>query len=107
VDLLIAVCIATAPANFPGTAPTMMFFHLRYLMESLPDMREASVFTVEIEDPSRAGEIAAAIDAQFENSSAETFTESERAFLAGFISMVCDLNVVINGIGLSVCFTIL
>lgn len=94
-------------AKYPGTDPNMMFFHLRYLMESLPGMNDASVFTVEIEDPSRAGEIAAAIDAQFENSSAETFTESERAFLAGFISMVGDLSVVINGIGLAVCFTIL
>jgi putative ABC transport system permease protein len=85
----------------------MMFFHLRYLKEGLEDLTRTLLFTVEIEDPARAAETGAAIDAEFENSSDETFTETERAFTANFISMIGDLGSLVNGIGLAVCFTIL
>ena len=99
--------IDTDLEKYPGTDPDMMFFHFKYLSESLGGFTETSLFTVEIDDPARAGEISAAIDALFENSSDETFTETERAFMANFISMVGDLSVLLNGIGLAVCFTIL
>ena len=85
-----------------------MFFHFKYLSESLGGCDERpSLFTVEVDDPARAAEIAAAIDALFENSGDETYTETESAFTASFISMVGDLGVLVNGIGLAVCFTIL
>ena len=99
--------IETDLAKYPGTDPNMMFFHLKYLSEGLGGLRYVSLFTVEIDDPSRAAEISAAIDALFENSGDETITETERAFLANFISMVGDLSVLVNGIGIAVCFTIL
>jgi putative ABC transport system permease protein len=92
---------------YPGTDTNMMFFHFRYLSESLGGFTFTHLFTVEIDDPARAAEIAAAIDAQFENSSDETYTEPESAFAANLISMVGDLGVLLNGIGLAVCFTIL
>jgi putative ABC transport system permease protein len=84
-----------------------MLFHFKYLSESMGGWTQTHLFTVEIEDPDRAAEIAAAIDAQFENSSAETFTETESAFAASLMSLVGDLGVLVNGIGLAVCFTIL
>ncbi len=97
----------TDPQKYPGTDTNMMFFHFKYLSEGLGGFTHTGIFTVEIDDPARAGELSAAIDALFENSSDETFTETESAFLANFISMVGDLSVLINGIGLAVCFTIL
>ncbi len=93
--------------KYPGTDTNLMFFHFRYLSESMGGWTKTHLFTVEVDDPDRAGEIAALIDAQFENSSNETFTETEGAFAASFMSLVGDLGVLVNGIGLAVCFTIL
>jgi putative ABC transport system permease protein len=93
--------------KYPGTDPSLMFFHFKYLSESMGGWADTHLFTVEVDDPDHAAEIAAAIDAQFENSSAETFTETESAFASSFMSLVGDLSVLVNGIGLAVCFTIL
>ena len=93
--------------KYPGTETDGMFFHFRYLSEGLGGLTRTHLFTVEIDDPARAADISAAIDAQFENSSDETYTETESAFMAGLISMVGDLGALVNGIGLAVCFTIL
>jgi len=93
--------------KYPGTETNQMIFHFKYLKESLAAMSQTQFFMVEIDDPSRAAEISAAIDGLFENSSDETYTETEKAFSANFISMVGDLGVLVNGIGLAVCFTIL
>ena len=64
--------------QYPGTDTNLMFFHFKYLSESLGRVSRTHLYTVEIDDPARAAEIAAAIDALFENSSDETFTETER-----------------------------
>ncbi len=99
--------IDTDLRKYPGTETNLMFFHFKYLSESLGGFTLTHLFTVEIDDPRRAAEIAAAIDAQFENSSDETYTETESAFSANLFSMAGDLGVLVNGIGLAVCFTIL
>ena len=93
--------------QYPGTDTSLMYFHFKYLSESMGGWSDTHLFTVEVEDPGRAAEVAAAIDAQFENSTAETFTETESAFATSFLSLVGDLSVLVNGIGLAVCFTIL
>jgi putative ABC transport system permease protein len=93
--------------KYPGTDTSLMFFHFKYLSESMGGWTKTHLYTVEVDDPDRAAEIAAKIDAQFENSSDETFTETESAFAASFMSLVGDLSVLVNGIGLAVCFTIL
>ena len=51
--------------------------------------------------------MAKAIDTTFENSDAETKTETEGQFLAGFLALVGDLALILNSIGLAVAFTIL
>jgi putative ABC transport system permease protein len=45
------------------------------------------VFVVGIDDPNNAALISQRIDAQFRNSTAETLTETEKAFQLGFVSM--------------------
>ena len=96
-----------ADPRYPGTETEHMVFHFKYLREALGSHIRAMTFLVEIDDPARAAEIGAAIDALFENSSSPTITESERNFTADFMSMAGDLGVLINGIGLTVCFAIL
>jgi putative ABC transport system permease protein len=51
--------------------------------------------------------VSKAVDALFENSDAQTRTETEKAFAAGFIAMAGNLALLLNGIGLAVTFTIL
>jgi len=96
-----------ADPRYPGTDTEMMVFHFKYMDEALGRRIRAMTFLVEIDDPARAAEIGGAIDALFENSSFPTLTESEKAFTADFMSMAGDLGVLIDGIGLTVCFAIL
>src|SRR4029077_11831876 len=96
-----------ADPRYPGTETEMMVFHFKYLNEALGGHIRVMTFLVEIDDPARGGEIGSAIDALFEDSASPTITESERTFTADFMSMAGDLGVLINGIGLTVCFAIL
>ena len=64
-------------------------------------------FMVRINDPERAPEIAAAIDDAFRNSAAETKSESEGAFAAGFANQVGNLGLIVTSILAAVFFTIL
>jgi putative ABC transport system permease protein len=92
----------------PGTDMNQAFFHYEYLYESARNSYvQAGTYVVEIDDPARAGEIGSAIDALFENSDAQTKTETEGAFVAGFIALAGNLTLLLNAIGLAVTFTIL
>ena len=95
--------------KYPATETNLMFFHFKYLSEGLGqgDGLPAQMYTVEIDDPTRAAEIGAAIDALFENSSDQTHTGTEKAFLAEAMSLAGNLALLLNGIGLAVSFTIL
>jgi putative ABC transport system permease protein len=94
-------------AKHPNTDTNLMVFHYKYLYEGTGRRINAGMYTVEINDPDKAGEVSKAIDVYFENSDAQTHTETERAFAAGFISMAGNLTLLLNGIGLAVSFTIL
>ncbi len=74
------------------TDETQFFFHWDNLNETLkqrgaPGIDKVGIYIVEIEEADRAAEISAAIDRQFENSLAETLTETEKAFQLGFVAM--------------------
>src|SRR5207237_10921139 len=99
--------------NTAGTNLGMMFFHFKYLYESIQGRRGvgnyagAGTFNIEVTNPNQAAAVARAIDANFENSDVQTKTESEGAFIAGFLAMTGNLVALLNGIGLAVAFTIL
>ncbi len=68
------------------------FFNWEYLNESMkktaPDRADQTGwFLVEVARPELAATVAGQIDAMFKNSLAETITETEAAFVLGFISM--------------------
>ncbi len=97
----------TDPVKYPGTNTNLMLFNFKYLYESTGQKIGAGTYYVEIDDPDKAGTVSKAIDALFENSDAQTHTETEKAFAAGFISAAGNLALLLNGIGIAVTFTIL
>ncbi len=75
-----------------STDETWFVFHWQYLDERLrqtESWRAGHVgwFTAKVADPEQAAEISQAIDQRFKNSLAETLTETEQSFMAGFVSM--------------------
>ena len=93
--------------KYPSADASIMLFHYKYLYEATGQRVGAGTYTVEIDDPNRAGEVSKAIDALFANSAAQTHTETEKAFVAGFMAMAGNLALLLNGIGVAVTFTIL
>ena len=65
-------------ARYPGTNETQMFFHYRYLYEATRQRVGVGTFMVQVTDPERAAAVALAIDDAFENSDAQTKTESRQ-----------------------------
>ena len=74
-----------------NTDTSQMFFRYDYFDEArLGGEGEVGWYTVRVKDANKAAEVAAAIDREFANSLAETKTEAEGAFLAGFAKQVGD-----------------
>jgi putative ABC transport system permease protein len=76
----------------PATDETMFFFHWDYLNEYLkktaPERADqVGWFLVEIEHPDLAPVVSQRIDKIFQNSLAETLTETEKAFNLSFVEM--------------------
>ena len=96
-------------AGEKGTDDTQCFFRYDYFDESRPDWGKGLVgwYTVRIDDPDRAAEISAAIDAEFANSQSETKAEPEGAFLQGFANQIGDIGFIMTSIVGMVFFTIL
>jgi len=97
----------TDERKYPGTDLNSLYFHFKYLYESTGQRVTPGWLTSKIDDPQNAGKISKAIDGEFENSDNPTKTETEQAFLAGFVAMAGNLALLLNGIGLAVAFTIL
>ncbi len=106
-EFVVSGIFDTDEARHPGTDTNMMLFNYKYLYEATGQRLGAGTYYVEIEDPDRAGEVSQRIDDLFENSDAQTRTETEKAFAASFVAMAGNLALLLNGIGLAVIFTIL
>jgi putative ABC transport system permease protein len=92
----------------PSGDVSSFFFHYDYLDESR-SFGKGTVgwYIVRIADPTQTAQIAAAIDALFTNSSAETKTGSEKAFVQGFAKQTGDIGAIVTAIGIAVFFTML
>ncbi|MBI3805184.1 MAG: ABC transporter permease [Nitrospirae bacterium] len=95
-----------------STDETQFIFHYQYLDEKLKQTepwRAGNVgwYVVKVKDPRQAAEVAEAIDLRFKNSLAETLTETERAFVLGFISMSETILVALRIISLVIIGVIL
>jgi putative ABC transport system permease protein len=86
---------------------TMLFFHHTYFDELLGDKGFTGLFWVRAGNAAAVPELIERIDAAFENSDAETQTETERSFQAGFVSMLGNVKALIGSISTVIVFTLL
>ena len=90
-----------------GFDKTSFFFHYEYLDENRRGaFGQVGWYVTKIDNPSNAAAIAARLDAQFANSSAETKTSTEKAFLQGFVNQVGNIKAMIIAVLAAVLFTL-
>jgi putative ABC transport system permease protein len=87
----------------------VMYFHRKYLEEGLPQERKGRVgtFGIMADSADSVTRIAREIDEMFRNSDTQTKTESERAFMLSFVSMLGNVKLFLLSICGAVVFTIL
>jgi len=90
-----------------GTDTTQFFFRYDYFDEARK-FGEGLVgwYTVRIDDPDRAAEVAQAIDDTFANSAYETKSEPEGAFVQAFVKQIGEIGTIMVAILGAVFFTI-
>jgi len=91
------------------TASNVMFFNKEYIDQAQPERRRGFVdmFYILVDDPQHSSRVANAVDATFRNSTAQTKTESEQAFVVGFLSLLGNVRMFLVWISAAVMFTIL
>ena len=97
----------TDQARYPGTNDALLFFHYSYLDEATGRTAGVGTYRVEIANARDAGRVSHAIDALFENSDAQSHTETEAQYRASLGILGGNLVLLLNGIGLTVMFTML
>ena len=88
----------------PNFDEQTMFFHWDYVDEVSGRRGEVSTFTLLLEDPSRAPEVAAAVDGLFRTSGTRTRTLTEQAFNLQFPGMWGNIPLFLSFIGGAVLF---
>jgi putative ABC transport system permease protein len=87
-----------------------LYFHHEYLDESrgggVPKGTIGWV-VVRVQDPARSADLARTIDAMFANSSTETKTATEKAFIQGFANQMGNIGALLTWIAAAVFFTML
>ena len=94
------------------TDTSQFFFNWEYLNETMKKTaprraNNVGVYVVGLASPDVAAEVAAAVDATFKNSLAESLTETEQAFQLGFLSMVETIVLAIKVVSFLVIFIIM
>jgi putative ABC transport system permease protein len=85
-----------------------VYFHYEYFNESRTFGKdEIGMVVLRIDDPDRAPEIAAKVDAMFANSSTETKTSTEKAFIQGFANQLGNIGALVTAVATAVFFTML
>jgi putative ABC transport system permease protein len=100
--------------NVKGADNTQFLFNREYLAEVARQIGGPQAFgsstvgwyIIRIADPANAAAIARRIDQQFENSQAETKTNTEKAFAQSFANQVGDIGSIMVAIAAAVFFTI-
>jgi putative ABC transport system permease protein len=92
----------------PVTTNDTLFFNSTYVEEAVSWFKgQAGTFVILADSPQSVGTVATAVDDTFRNSPQPTKTESEKAFLLGFISMLGNVKAFILFICGAVVFAIL
>ena len=85
-----------------------IYFHYDYLNESRSQIKDQiGMVVIKVADPARSEQIARNVDALFANSSSETKTSTEKAFIQGFANQMGNIGKLLTLIGAAVFFTML
>ena len=106
-DFVISAIYRTDQVRYPGTNEATLFLHYKYLDEATGRMAGVRTYRVQIANPREAGFVSHAIDDLFDNSDAQTQTETEAQYHANVGVLSGNLVALLNGIGMAVMFTIL
>lgn len=94
-----------------GSDTTALFFRYDYFDEVRRGQNWGAGmvgwYTIRVQDPAKAAEVALLVDQEFENSPAETKTEPEGAFIQGWANQIGNIALIVTGILGAVFFTIL
>jgi len=97
----------TVAGIYEGTADDRtVFFHHKYLDESLGNPGTVGTWWVRATSVQAAPQLTQQINETFANTSAEVRAETERAFQLGFISMWANIKILIGGISVVVVFAL-
>jgi putative ABC transport system permease protein len=93
----------------PGADEGQFWMQQKYIEENGPDYFQGIVgwYVVKLADPDDGARVAAAIDTEFGNSANETRTQTESAFLAGYVKQMGNIEFLVLAIGSVVFFTLL
>ncbi len=91
----------------PSFGDEMFFFHYDYLYERTNRRVTPGWFVLQLDEPDAAARISLDIDNMFENSTAPTKTETEKAWQDGFVTMWGNVGFLVQAIGTAVFFAIL
>ncbi|BCS31157.1 membrane protein [Luteitalea sp. TBR-22] len=95
-------------AGTKGTDTTQFFFHYAYFNETRTFGKDLTGwYVVRVADPRQSEDVAARLDALFANSSSETKTSTEKAFVQAFAKQIGDIGSILMAILAAVLFTIL
>ena len=89
-----------------GVGESNFYFHWDYFNEFFPQ-NISGAFVVKTKSPEDVPAVSDAIDAKFRNSVAPTKTETESAFLLGFMSMWGNVRTLVISISMVVLFTVI
>lgn len=89
-----------------GPGDSVLFFHYDYLTEVFANLNAASTFVVKTRSAEEIPAVIDAIDSEFMNSTAPTKTETEKAFLLGFMEMWGNVRTLVVSISTVLIFTI-
>ena len=93
----------------PNDDLTQVWFHWKYLNEKAPEYARDYIgwYVIRLEKGANAAVVARSIDDKFRNSAFETRTQSESAFMQGFVTQFGNIQLLMLAIGAVVFFTLL
>jgi putative ABC transport system permease protein len=89
-----------------GAGDSVLFFHYDYLSEAFANLNGASTFVVKTRSAEDIPAVIDDIDSAFMNSTAPTKTETEKAFVLGFMAMWGNVRTLVASISTVLIFTI-
>jgi putative ABC transport system permease protein len=84
-----------------------LFFHWEYFNEGMKNQSFTGTFSIRARSAEEVPLVAERVDALFQNAATPTKTETEKAFMLGFLSMMGNVQFLITGVCSVVTFTII